>query len=248
MQLRALIIFSFKKAIKSGLPMAMILLFIPALLASHLFDVQNIGFQIKFVKDVGLTLLSLLSLVIAVFLAFDQIFWVKDSKTPYFILGRIKSRSIFTFGTFLGMALSLFATVLSASVFMIFFLKSTRGIWFWEIFSYGILVSLKFSLLIAILVLCATVFTRLMTFSATIILFFTGHYLDFIRYKIDTINSQFATSCFEMLGVFIPDFSLFHTYFVSQSRIVFLEVVFYAFLMSSFYLFVAAQILKRKDF
>ncbi len=251
-QLWGLCRFGFLKAYRSKIFASMLLLFMPILVAVHLFDVYNTGFQVKFVKDVSLNFMSFFAILILAFLAMDHLFWPLEMKPPFYILGRIKSRLVYLAGTWLGIILSIASALLSSGVLILLFLRITRGIWFWEVFPGAFLLFLKYSLLAAFVLFCSCFSTRLIALSLSLVVFFMGHGLDSMRTWIESNANRSFQIVVDIFLLFVPDFAMFDSRLVMVQDSGFsVEGLFllmgYTICLSSFFLFFGSQLLKGRD-
>ena len=234
------------KAIRSKIIFALLLICLPVLFGAHLFDSLNVGMQVKFIKDVGVSFLSVFSAVLLLFLAFDQIFWFDDSKPSYFIFSRVKNRANFIVGNFLGIAITIFISLFAASILFLLFLLYTKGIWFWEIFYGALLVFWKFSIIAAVLIFFATLCSRLMAISLTLLVVILAASQEFLR----AIFTQ--SFLLDFCTFLLPDFHIFASRAVTVHDLNFsfgaLAMLFvHALSISAFYLILASFALENRD-
>jgi len=251
-QIILIAIFSIKKAIRDKTILAMLLLFVPFLIGLHLFSFHSFGFQIKFIKDISLSYLSLLAGIMLLFLASEQIFWFGKEKTPYHILTRIKNRFHIISGICLGISSTIAVSMLLAVSIMLLILKFTKGIWFWEFYPSALLISLKFLIMTSIITFFGSFLSKSSALSLGILTFITGHINSSLFLSIQDAFGNFLAEIYKVISVIVPDFTIFgiqevmvHDYRISA--IAFISMVLYSLFTSIFYLILSTLIINRHD-
>lgn len=244
--------YSIQKAIRAKIVLAMLLLFVPFIIGIHLFSFHSFGFQVKFVKDISLSILSLLSGIMLLFLASDQMFWFSEDKTPYHILTRVKNRFHVIAGVCLGVSSTIAISLLLAVTIMLFVLKFTKGIWFWEFYPSALLISLQFLIMTSVLTFFASFLSKSSALSFGMLIYIVGHISSSIFLSLQNAFGNFYAELFKIVSIILPDFTIFairevmiHDYRISSIALV--SMILYSLFTSGFYLILSTLIINKHD-
>lgn len=237
------------KAWRQRIFSAVLLLMIPFLVAAWMFEVTNPGFQSGLSADLGGSLLAVFAAVLLLLLASEHFFWVSDTEPPWFYLTRIKSRTAFFCGRFVGVTAVLFVSLLIASLAMLAVFRFSSGIWNVAVFQVSYMVFLEFAAIGAVLSFMAGIFSRLLSAGLTLLIFVVGHSLDSIRQTIDSAGSATLSFFSEIILVAVPDLSLFRYARLSGLNThAIMLVTLYAVMIMAAWLVVSGISLHRRDF
>jgi len=108
----AIALYTFREAIRDRI-LYLILAFALVLIAvSHFVSLLTVGSEVKIVKDVGLSAISLFGLLTTVFVGVSLVFKEIDRRTIYTLLAQPVHRWQFVCGKFAGLSLALASSVL----------------------------------------------------------------------------------------------------------------------------------------
>lgn len=232
------------KAYRSNLLFGAILLMLPFIWGSWIFEKNNPGFQTGFIADFGTIFISVFAFLLTLILSFEHIFWAKEGRTPYFYLSRMNP-VLLPLSKFLGIV----CTTGLALLFMVFILicfmyLNTGTVILYPLFI-GFSVFLQVALVVSVFSLFSSFLPKLTTISIMIIMYLIGLEIDTVRLYIESLELGFLVVPTEALFAILPDFSLFH--FESESVDTLFFIVLYTLFQSLFYLFAGGKILSKKD-
>ena len=212
----------------------------PLLLGAWLFEASNTGFQTGFLIDAGTGLMSLLSIITLCVLSFEHLFWKVDQQTPWFYFSRLKSRTSFLIGKYLGinfvlcLELIVFALLLSLIIFV-----TTRSMVLLP-FKIAFIIWLEYSLLLSIFTLLSTFLSKLMSVGMMLPIFF-------ISYSIPYLKSLMPNWFGEIILSLLPNSNLFEFAIENNEISYLILILLYSIFMSSFYITLAGLVLRHKD-
>ena len=121
MIIRAIVFNTFKEAIRNRFLYLLFFLGVFFALSSYIISLLSIGGEEKILMDVGLAAINFFSVLIAVFTGINLVYKEIDKKTVFNVLSKPVSREYFIIGKFLGLAYTMFITLLlMAMIFVIF--------------------------------------------------------------------------------------------------------------------------------
>ncbi len=241
------------------------LLFAMLLIGSSTFlTVLSPGEEIKMVKDVCLSSISFFGMLIAVFAAGSLIPAEMENRTIYTILSKPMKRFTYLAGKYLGAQLTILLNIILMSVLflLILFLQSRRYIdESGPPFSTVALVTSKAMLLVyfELLMLSALAFAvSTLSTSATlpviagIFIYIVGHSVDYLKNLSEHAGSEAMSAVIRNFYLILPNFSNFYlrNQLVQNDPYVpqgILKLFIYALLYSSFGLFIAYLLFRKKD-
>lgn len=219
---------------------ASLLIMIPLLLAAWLFEASNPGFQTGFILDAGGGLMSLLAIIIILILSFEHLFWLEEERTPWFYFSRLKSRVIFPIGKFLGISL-VFGIILAVfAILLTLLIYFTSGVCIFSSIKISFMVWAEYNVFLSILVLFSTFFSKFMSVGMMLPVFFLANSIQYLK-------SLTANQLLKILMIVLPDVRVFYEATESGEINKILLAFLYSIFISSFYLTLAALILRRKD-
>ena len=157
--------YGFLETVRNRLLLGILVMVLPVFAGAWMMDVYNLDLQVKFIKDLGLTIVSGFGLLIVLVISLDQILPDLEKRTVYFVLTRSPSRLHYILGRFLGVTASLgfYHLVMTGSLFL--FLRLYFGHWFLELPTGVFIVFLKQTLLISIILLLCTFSSKIVVLS-----------------------------------------------------------------------------------
>jgi ABC-type transport system involved in multi-copper enzyme maturation permease subunit len=244
--------YSFLETVRNRLLLGILVMVLPVFAGAWMMDVYHLDLQVKFIKDLGLGVVSGFGLLIVLIISLDQILPDLEKRTVYFILSRSPSRLNYILGRFFGVAASLafYHLIMTGCLFL--FLRLYFQHWFWELPLGGVIVFLKQTLLVAVILLLCTFSSKIVVLSLGTLVYVLGHFFDVFRMwavRKANVLLQFAV---EGLAFLFPDFSLFeprisvvHDLPIAAGPL--LTLAGYTLLLSLFYLIIGARLLDSRD-
>ncbi|MDD2999317.1 MAG: hypothetical protein EOM80_13850 [Erysipelotrichia bacterium] len=201
--------YTFLEALRSRLLLGIFVLLIPLAASAWMLDFYQIGFQVKLVKDIGLSLMSLFGLLIVIFMSLEQIMPDLEKRSIYFLLTRCQDRRAYLIGRFAGVVstLALFHGLMGFVLMLL--LRWHDGAWFWEIPLGSLLLLLKQSVVVAIILMLAIVTTRIVVMSSAVLFYVLGHSQDIARMLLQRKQIPALNWLLEGITLLIPDFGLY---------------------------------------
>jgi len=203
--------YSFLEALRNRLFLGIILLAIPLSSAAWLLDTYQLGFQVRLVTDAGLTLISLVGLLVVLFFSLDQIIPDIEKRTIYFVITRAPSRHVYMAGRFGGIALTLLFLDLLLGSLLFAILRMQAGVWLFEIPVAMFMVFLKQLLLVSVVMMLAACSTKIITVSLSVLFYVIGHGLDIFRMLAERKGNLLLAWLSDIFIFILPDFSLYET-------------------------------------
>jgi ABC-type transport system involved in multi-copper enzyme maturation permease subunit len=244
--------YSFLEAVRNRLLLGILVMVLPLFFTAWMLDVYHLDLQVKFVKDIGLNVISGFGLLIVVILSLDQLIPDLERKTIYFILTRMPSRQKYLLGRFFGVSASLAFYHLLTGGAIFLFLRAYFGAWFWELPVGAFIIFLKQAVLIAVILFLSTWLSKIVILSLGTLIYVLGHFIDVFRMWADRKGNALLSMVIEGVAFVLPDFSLFEprisvVHEIQISLEPFLFVTVYATFISLFYLGIGGWILSRRD-
>ncbi len=137
-----------------------------------------VGGEAKIVKDLGLTAIALVGLLIAVFLGVGVVSREIERRTIYPILSRPVRRGEFVLGKFLGLALTLLVNVAAMGAALLALARLLEGGWSATLLPAMLLLVVELLLVTASAILFSTFTTPTLSAVFTLSVFIIGHLLD----------------------------------------------------------------------
>ncbi|MBU1108905.1 MAG: hypothetical protein KKB51_19665 [Candidatus Riflebacteria bacterium] len=244
--------YSFLEALRNRLFLGVILLAIPLSSAAWLLDTYNLGFQVRLVTDAGLTLISLIGLLVVLFFSLDQIIPDIERRTIYFVITRAPSRHVYMAGRFGGIGLTLLFLNAFLGTMLFVILRMRAGVWFPEVPVAMLMIYLKQLLLVSIVMMLAAFSTKIITVSLSVLIYVIGHGLDIFRMLAERKGSWLLGWLADFFIFVLPDFSLYETRVMVMNEIpargtAMVLLALYTFAAIFFYLSLGGAALEHRD-
>lgn len=175
MNLRGIILNTFREAVRNKVFYLLVFLGILFALGSRIISLLTISDTVKVLKDSGLAAITFFAVLIAIFVGINLVYKEIEKKTIFNILSKPISRNQFIVGKFLGLALTLLvALAIMALIFLAFLLLQTGRIDLGILIYLGLLY-LELLILTAISLLFSSFSTPILSSIFTISIFLIGH-------------------------------------------------------------------------
>ncbi len=175
MRLKAIVLNTFKEAVRNKVFYLLIVVGILFAFSSHIMSLLTIGDKEKVLKDIGLASINFFCVLIAIFTGINLVYKEIDKKTIYNIVSKPISRSSFILGKFFGLSLTLLVALASMAVIFFVFLFIASGTFDARIAIYFLLLYFELLIITAISVLFSSFSTPILSSIFTISLYLIGH-------------------------------------------------------------------------
>ena len=142
---------------------------------SVLLGKLSLGEQLKMIKDMGLSCISLFGTLIAIFVGISLVFKEIDKRTIYTIIAKPISRKQFLIEKFLGLILVLLINVLIMSAGVLLIIYEISMTFEWNLLNAIFLIFIELMVITSIAILFSTFSTPLLSGIFTLAFFIIGH-------------------------------------------------------------------------
>ncbi|MDD5541616.1 MAG: ABC transporter permease subunit [Acidobacteriia bacterium] len=246
---------TFKEAIRDKILYSLILFALLMIGSSILLGMISINIETKVTIDVGLSAMSVIGAVMAVFIGINLVHKEIDKKTLYSILSKPIHRTQFILGKFLGLGFTLLVNLVIMAVGLVgvlmFISRGTGGIHS-SLFIAVFLIFLQLLLITGIALVFSSFSTPALSAMFTLALYFIGQFNADIRHFGTAANSLAIQSVTTSLYYLLPNFGNFNVIAgVSHGRPIAWTLLGYDLIYSIAYLFIllsaSAVIFGRRD-
>ncbi len=212
---------TFTEAIRDRVLYSLILFAILMILSSLLFASISAEQYNKIVKDLGLTVISLIGIIISVFLGMGLVYKEIDKNTVYNIFSKPIRRYEFILGKYLGLAFTLLVNTMAMGVilFLIVLYTETRheelitfyygGIYISELIKAIYFEYLEFLVIIGIALVFSSFTTPVMTLLFTFFVFAIGRFSSDLRLFAEEVKNPVVEYISEIIYRVIPNLEKF---------------------------------------
>ncbi|MBZ5553597.1 MAG: ABC transporter permease [Acidobacteriia bacterium] len=179
---------TFKEAIRDKILYSLVLFALLMIGSSVILGMISINIETKVTVDVGLSSMSLIGAVIAVFIGINLVHKEIDKRTLYSILAKPVRRTEFILGKFFGLAFTLFVNLVIMAVGLVLVLAYVKG----RAYSRGQMTEIHGSLFVAVFL----IFLQL--------LLITGIAIVFSSFSTPTLSAMFTLALY-FIGQFNAD-------------------------------------------
>jgi ABC-type transport system involved in multi-copper enzyme maturation permease subunit len=204
---------TFKEAIRDKILYSLILFALLMIGSSLVLGMISINIETKLTIDVGLSAMSVIGAVIAVFIGINLVHKEVDKKTLYSILAKPIERTQFILGKFFGLAFTLLVNLLimtSGLVLVLIYLRggpaNVHGSLFWAIF----LIFLQLLLITGIALVFSSFSTPALSAMFTLALYFIGQFNAEIKHFGVMAKSEILRYATLALYYLLPNFGNFN--------------------------------------
>ncbi|MBZ5537146.1 MAG: ABC transporter permease [Acidobacteriia bacterium] len=183
---------TFKEAIRDKILYSLILFALLMIGSSLILGMISINIETKVTVDVGLSSMSVIGAVIAVFIGINLVHKEVDKRTLYSILAKPVRRTEFILGKFFGLAFTLFVNLVIMAIGLVLVLAYVKG----QAYSRGQVTEIHASLFVAVFL----IFLQL--------LLITGIALVFSSFSTPTLSAMFTLALY-FIGQFNADIKHF---------------------------------------
>lgn len=253
MRITAIVVNTFREAIRDKVFIAIIILSILVMTSGYVIKPLALGEEAKIIKDIGLNSITLFSVLITILIGTRLVYKEIEKRTIYIILSRSLHRWEFIIGKYLGLLLVLFESILiMLGVFYLILLL--LGIQANFLLLLSVLMTFcQLWILTALAIFFSTFTTPITSAVFTFMVYFIGHFTRDLKVLAALSKSPQLKVIADIIYVLIPNLSNFnvkaevvHNVIIDPKIIIF--TIIYALIYSFIVIFISCIIFQRKDF
>lgn len=253
MKIRSIAANTFKEAIRDRILYLLLFFAAASIIFSRLLALLTVGDRVKIIKDVGLASLSLFGALMAILMGTGLVYKEIDKKTIYTLLSKPIHRYQFLLGKYFGLILTLFIMLfLMSFIFLaLVFFHTFRIEWQMLVAIFYIFVEVCLITAVALLFSCFS--TPILSSIFSLSFYLIGHLSWGLEIPIKKMKPGIGKTLAQILYAFLPDLENFnfkaevvhHLHIPSK---IFLFSALYGILYSTFLLFLAILVFRKRDF
>lgn len=253
MRLKAVILNTFIEGMRDKILIVLLVVGFILMGGSKVIKPLALGEEAKIIKDLGLSSINFISVLIAILIGGRLIYKEIEKKTIYLVLSKPIKRWEFIFGKYLGQMLLLFLVVaiLTLAFGIILLLTNTKANYF--ILLPNLLLLFQLSIITSLAIFFSTFATPLAASIFTFILYFIGHLTKDLKVLAHISKSFIVRAIANFLYYILPNLSNFdikgkvvHEIPIFPTQI-YLSII-YGIIWTFALLYFSYLIFKRKDF
>ncbi|MEJ2420668.1 MAG: ABC transporter permease [Acidobacteriota bacterium] len=207
-QMWAIAVNSFREAVRSRIFYILMAFTVVMVLFSVVMSLLTVGSRSKIVIDLGLTVISFLSVMTAVFVGIGLVYQEVEKKTIYNVLSKPISRARFILGRYLGLMGVLFVNVL-AMILLLAGLLLIFGGFTTGIFEAAGFIYLELAIITAIAVFFSSITSPVVSAICTIAFYIVGHTSNALTQLLaPDLSSEFGKGFVTFLYHVLPDLNI----------------------------------------
>lgn len=253
---------TFRENVRDKVLYNLVLFALLLIICSLLLGQLSIGYEMKIIVDLGLTSISLVGVLIAVFIGIGLVYKEIDRRTIYNIVSKPVTRRQFLLGKFLGLLMTLGVNVAFMALGIFAALVYLSSGWYWgylNILPAIVLIFMELVLVTAIALFFSSFTTPVLSAVFTLCIWLAGHFNgDLVDLARISQSSAMEYTC-RVLYYLLPNFSNFKIatgrlviqqagYMEPPDAMAVLAAASYGFLYAVILVVVAAGIFERRDF
>lgn len=202
---------AFKESIRRKILHVFLILAVFIIVGSSFLSAFELGVQIKFLKDLSLSIISLFGVLITIAVAVKQLPTEIEAKTIYPLLAKPVTRYEFILGKFIGSLYVIFLNLFLISLIFLCLLYSRIKTVDWNIVKSIYLIGVELASICALCIFFSTFFSLSANATISFLVYILGHvkvgYFDYLISKIQNIFAQFLLTLFYYI---IPNLEYFN--------------------------------------
>ncbi|MBI4619765.1 MAG: ABC transporter permease [Desulfobacterales bacterium] len=175
MKIRAIMINTFREAIRDKVLYSLLFFALLMIGGSILLGRLTIGENIKIIKDMGLASISIFGMLIAIFVGIGLVYKEIDKKTIYTVIAKPVHRYQFLLGKYLGLILTLLVEVAIMSFGLLLLVLSYEGHAELSILKAILLIFFELMTITAVAILFSSFSTPILSGLFTLAVYIVGH-------------------------------------------------------------------------
>jgi ABC-type transport system involved in multi-copper enzyme maturation permease subunit len=253
MKIKAIAFNTFREAIRDRVLYLLFFFALAALAFSRFLALITVGDRLRIILDVGLASISVFGVLMAILMGTGLVYKEIDKRTVYTLLSTPIHRYQFLLGKFLGLILTLLImVVLMSLIFFIIVWLHGGGIGL-PMLTALFFIFLELVLITAVAMMFSCFSTPILSSIYSLAFYLIGHLSWGLKTFLDKMEMGFDKAVVHILYIILPDLENFNfrTEVVHELEIpaaVFLPSLGYGLLYTSFLLFLAVAIFRKRDF
>ncbi len=225
-----------------------------AILSAAFLSFFQLGVEIKFFKDVAMTVIFLFGAMATLILVSTQLSGEIESRTIYNVLSKPIGRWELVVGKFAGTITAIALSIAPMVGILVFFIYTDRGGSMLEAVKAGYLLWLAFAVLSAIALAIASFSSSIISAALTVLIFIISYLKGAVTTYLDLVSSSpVVTYLGQALYYLLPNFENFNT----RTAVVHDRVLpwaylgrtsLYALALTLFFLYLGVQIFEEREF
>lgn len=212
----------FRESVRDKVPYNLVLFALALMSASYLLGQLTAGQEVKIIKDLGLSAMSVIGLFIAVFIGIGLVSKEVERKSIYALLAKPMTRAQLVLGKYAGLILTLFVnlSVMTIALYLVLgYWSLTEHAWYksgWDapgadpnLLKPVFLIFTELSLITAIALLFSTFSSPILSAVLTFSLYIVGHFNDDLRHFETVVPSKAAAALARALYYVLPNLASF---------------------------------------
>jgi ABC-type transport system involved in multi-copper enzyme maturation permease subunit len=212
----------FRESVRDRVPYNLVIFAVGLMSASYLLGQLTAGQEVKIIKDLGLSAMSLFGLFIAVFIGIGLVSKEVERRSLYSLLAKPMTRTELVLGKYAGLVLTLFVNlaVMTVAFYLVLgYWAWTEHAWFqsgWDapaldpnLLKPVFLIFVELSLVTAMALLFSTFTSPLLAAAFTISLYIVGHFNEDLRRFETVVDSWPAAYLARALSYVLPNLAPF---------------------------------------
>jgi ABC-type transport system involved in multi-copper enzyme maturation permease subunit len=175
MKILAIAINTFREAVRDKILYSLLIFALFMILSSTFISTLTVGEQIKIIKDMGLSMISIFGTLIAVFVGIGLVFKELEKRTIYTIIAKPIMRYQFLLGKYCGLVLTLLVEVAVMAGSFLLLLLYYPGAFDKALFKAIYLIFLELMLITSVALLFSSFSTPILSGIMTLSFFIIGH-------------------------------------------------------------------------
>ncbi len=252
MILRAVIQNTYREALRDRVLYVLIFFAIVAIGASKAIGWLSIGQDIKIVRDISLSAMSLFGVLISIFVGTNLVFKEVERRTIYTILARPISREVFILGKYFGLMSILFVTIVLMTLGLSLYLLILGDVPDIPLFVSIMMIYVELGVITAIALLLSSLTSPILGAIIVFFIYFLGHGTGILEDLPDPVNTPVVAFLMKFIFYVFPNLETFNLRGYAAYGIpvppgkIFLGLV-YGTAYSTAMIFLAALAFRRKD-
>jgi ABC-type transport system involved in multi-copper enzyme maturation permease subunit len=202
---------TFREAIRDRLLYVIIVFAVFLISISKILGWVSMSEDIKIVTDLGLSVLSFLGLLIAVFIGGGIVHKEIDKRTIYTVISRPIARYQFVLGKYFGLLMTVFLVILVTSIFLNVYILLMGGEFQISIILAILFILMEMMVLTAVAVFLSAVSTPILSAVFTFCFYVIGHLDTGLKELAQTVETSFSSRILMGLYYVLPNLENFNT-------------------------------------
>lgn len=244
---------AFKESIRRKILHVFLILAVFIIVGSSFLSAFELGVQIKFLKDLSLSIISLFGVLITIAVAVKQLPAEIEARTIYPLLAKPVTRYELILGKFIGSLYVIFLNLFLISLIFLGLLYSRTKAVDWNIVKSIYLIGIELVSICALCIFFSTFFSLSANATISFLVYILGHVkVGYFEYLISKTQNIFAQFLFTLFYYIIPNLEYFNVkeaiiFDITIPNMYLLKVSLYGIILSCIFLTGAYIIFRRKN-